>query len=1048
MTRSPSAHCPQCGAAIPEASEHGLCPHCVFAKAMQPTADDGCTLPTPPELEKIRLAFPHLEVIGLIGSGGMGSVFKARQSQLDRFVALKILPNELAEQPGFSERFQKEAKALAKLNHPHIVTVHDFGHAGGFYHLLMEFVDGVNLRQLLQAKRLTPEEALSIVPPVCDALQCAHDHGIVHRDIKPENLLIDRAGTVKIADFGIAKMLRSESDDSDVAVSGRDEGSVSLPLGTPDYAAPEQASGAADHRADIYSLGVVLYEMLTGERPTDKIEAPSKRVQVDIRIDEIVLRALEKTPELRFATAAEFRRTVEAATMPLTSHPNSVWHRPRPRRWVGAMTTTLGAMLLLASSPLNEMVDDFGLTENARKHLRIRREATQAWTETKAAATTAVVQLEAAKESQDAAGIDRLAREAKALHDQAMRAESKMNQMAALKQADEKSRIALFYFIAGALIVAGLFVWFRNGRPRGRDPDSMDEARVPPSRLSPIQLSTLLFLGVLASAWAVFMILRIRFMPGLLELLIVGGLCYALARWIVRRRQGPDASKIPPSAIASGAGLPKAGVATLVTPTELATARGQFFCYRTRGTLVLDEATLTHSWAGGTTSIPLSTIRDLSIGRLPRSMNPAGLHVLSLIYEDAGRSRQVLVSPIQGSFRLSGQAVSDWFAAIRSAVVAATGIAPSMTPPEQLGIPRGSTALFILLFALPALLFAGLIGGVVVQKIWRATTATTQEDRRDAGFPTGAHIGREGHSVVVTHDQAGTALHHVLYHAGKISTASSGSQNLVTRAWVDEGAVTLKNGRTFGYRREALYPDELHINGTRYDLRQGRVLVLRDDGTVEQFRLFPKLDAARDPAVVSRMVRGDDAYPEQATAAEEEATPSIAGADPPVVKTYNLGFAFEGAGDTARLRDDIRTLIEQFVQKIDNETGRRPDITLHAETRVLIVKAPAAQQQIIAEMIAAMKENAKVPAGKDDTTVHTYSLDFAANGDAATLKYADLRDLLEQARELGGESDISLHVGEHALIVKAPPEQQRRVAELVEAMRRKARPDPAAKRNP
>lgn len=177
------------------------------------------------------------------------------------------------------------------------------------------------------------------------------------------------------------------------------------------------------------------------------------------------------------------------------------------------------------------------------------------------------------------------------------------------------------------------------------------------------------------------------------------------------------------------------------------------------------------------------------------------------------------------------------------------------------------------------------------------------------------------------------------------------------------------------------------------------------------------------------------------------ATPA-AEADPPVVKTYNLGFAFEGAGDTARLRDDIRTLIEQFVQKIDNETGRTPDITLHAETRVLIVKAPAAQQQIIAEMIAAMKENAKVPAGKDDSFVHTYSLDFAANGDAATLKYADLRDLLEQVRELGGESDISLHVDEHALIVKATSEQQQRVAELVEAMKRKARPNPAAERTP
>ncbi|OYW29321.1 MAG: hypothetical protein B7Z47_04945 [Chthoniobacter sp. 12-60-6] len=207
MTTIPPNTCPHCGALIPADSANGLCPRCVFAKALAPTADGGFAPYAPPSLESVRAAFPHLEVTGFIGSGGMGAVFKARQPQLDRFVALKILPSELASQPGFSERFQREAQALARLSHPHIVTVHDFGRAGDFYFLLMEFIDGVNLRQLLQTKRLTPKEALSIVPPICEALQCAHDHGIVHRDIKPENLLIDKAGTVKIADFGIAKIV-------------------------------------------------------------------------------------------------------------------------------------------------------------------------------------------------------------------------------------------------------------------------------------------------------------------------------------------------------------------------------------------------------------------------------------------------------------------------------------------------------------------------------------------------------------------------------------------------------------------------------------------------------------------------------------------------------------------------------------------------------------------------------------------------------------------------------------------------------------------------
>lgn len=316
MTPNASHPCSQCGQPIPEGSANGLCPRCVYAKALAPTVDGISGPHEPPSLEAVRAAFPHLEVSCLIGSGGMGAVFKARQPQLDRFVALKILPEELAGQPGFSARFQREAQALAKLSHPHIVTVHDFGQSGGFYYLLMEFVDGVNLRQLMQARRLTPREALSIVPPVCEALQCAHDHGIVHRDIKPENLLINKAGVVKIADFGIAKMIGGEEGTSACDDEPRTTVPGSLPLGTPDYAAPEQANGTADHRADIYSLGVVLYEMLTGGRPKEKIEMPSKRVQVDVRIDEIVLRALERTPELRYQTAAEFRTQVEAAVHP------------------------------------------------------------------------------------------------------------------------------------------------------------------------------------------------------------------------------------------------------------------------------------------------------------------------------------------------------------------------------------------------------------------------------------------------------------------------------------------------------------------------------------------------------------------------------------------------------------------------------------------------------------------------------------------------------------------------------------------------------------
>ena len=167
----------------------------------------------------------------------------------------------------------------------------------------MEFVDGVNLRDLLRDGKLEPEQALAIVPPICEALQYAHDKGIVHRDIKPENLLLDREGRVKIADFGIAALMGADGEFA----------------GTPPYMAPEQTgtTGEVDHRADIYALGVVLYEMLTGERPGKDFAAPSKKVQIDVRLDEMVLRALEKNPELRYQTAGEFRTVVETVSSPV-----------------------------------------------------------------------------------------------------------------------------------------------------------------------------------------------------------------------------------------------------------------------------------------------------------------------------------------------------------------------------------------------------------------------------------------------------------------------------------------------------------------------------------------------------------------------------------------------------------------------------------------------------------------------------------------------------------------------------------------------------------
>src|SRR5215204_1819169 len=288
--------CPKCGSQISCEAPQGLCPKCLLAQASIPTetGEGAAARPAPPTQQELTAAFPHLEILELIGQGGMGFVFKARQPKIERFVALKILPQSLAADPAFAERFTREGRVLARLNHPNIVTIHDFGESNGFFYLLMEFVDGVNLRQAMKVGRFTPEQALAIVPKICEALQYAHNEGILHRDIKPENILLDSKGRVKIADFGIAKLLSDGKPDLHLTGSG-------ATLGTPHYMAPEQIErpGAVDHRADIYSLGVVFYEMLTGELPLGRFAPPSRKTAVNSTIDDIVMRALEKERELR-----------------------------------------------------------------------------------------------------------------------------------------------------------------------------------------------------------------------------------------------------------------------------------------------------------------------------------------------------------------------------------------------------------------------------------------------------------------------------------------------------------------------------------------------------------------------------------------------------------------------------------------------------------------------------------------------------------------------------------------------------------------------------
>ncbi|MEI6077389.1 MAG: serine/threonine-protein kinase, partial [Verrucomicrobiota bacterium] len=324
--------CPSCQKPLAADGPMGLCPECLvkagFPSGVE-TEDRSAARSAfvPPSVADIAKLFPLLEVLELIGKGGMGAVYKARQIKLNRIVALKILPPGIGQEPAFAERFTREAQALARLNHPGIVTLYEFGEASGQFYFLMEFVDGVNLRQLLAGSRVSAREALAIVPQICDALQFAHDQGIVHRDIKPENILMDRRGRVKVADFGLAKIIEgtagsplhaaaglpTETHTSGVAHPANDLTDASRVMGTPQYMSPEQiqAPGEVDHRADIYALGVVFYQMLTGELPGKQLEAPSKKVQIDVRLDAVVLRALEKKPELRYQQVSDVKTMVE-----------------------------------------------------------------------------------------------------------------------------------------------------------------------------------------------------------------------------------------------------------------------------------------------------------------------------------------------------------------------------------------------------------------------------------------------------------------------------------------------------------------------------------------------------------------------------------------------------------------------------------------------------------------------------------------------------------------------------------------------------------------
>ncbi len=279
------------------------------------------------------------EILGVLGRGGMGTVLKARQVSMDRVVALKILPQCLAADAAFVERFIREAHAAARLRHPHIVQAYDAGLSDGYYYFAMEYVDGTGLDALLAREGvLAPDRALGILKQTCSALWAAHDAGIIHRDIKPSNIMVDSKGDVRVTDFGLAKRTdpalgpRAAADSSQAAPSGGSPDACaseqSQALGTPAYLAPEAAKGQpVDARADLYSLGATFFHMLAGCPPfagRDLAELIAKQADerppalasvapsVDPGLCAIVDRLLRKDPAERYASARDLLDALEA----------------------------------------------------------------------------------------------------------------------------------------------------------------------------------------------------------------------------------------------------------------------------------------------------------------------------------------------------------------------------------------------------------------------------------------------------------------------------------------------------------------------------------------------------------------------------------------------------------------------------------------------------------------------------------------------------------------------------------------------------------------
>jgi serine/threonine protein kinase len=304
----------------------------------------------------------HFRIVEIIGAGGMGEVYRAHDQRLDRDVAIKVLPAPVTQEAERIARFEDEAKAVAKLEHPNILAIHEFGTDEGMPYAVMELLEGESLRVSISKGGVTRNKAVNYARVIADGLAAAHDKGIIHRDLKPENVFLTKDGRIKILDFGLAKLKSSDVDlKTETPTETIDTTPGSL-IGTVAYMAPEQVKGQpADHRSDIFALGVVLYEMLTGRRPfggstsaetaaailkedPEPISAISPSVPPALAT--VVSKCLDKRPEDRFSSAHDLSLTLsaiesEALEPPVT--PGSVL----TRRWPHLLAVVVAVVIAL-----------------------------------------------------------------------------------------------------------------------------------------------------------------------------------------------------------------------------------------------------------------------------------------------------------------------------------------------------------------------------------------------------------------------------------------------------------------------------------------------------------------------------------------------------------------------------------------------------------------------------------------------------------------------------------------------------------------------------